>query len=91
MIEKIKIYSDKYFIYKDQIKEPHLLKLYERYFHAILKSFEELGNKIKKYIFFSPWLILLVYRNMNLISAISESASPEYEIKNDGREKLILN
>lgn len=50
-VKEIKIYSKKYNYYRNQIKEAHLKKLYDRYFHAILKSFSELGQDVKDYMF----------------------------------------
>ncbi|MBI4721554.1 MAG: hypothetical protein HY769_00875 [Candidatus Stahlbacteria bacterium] len=55
-VERIKIYSPTYHIYRDKIKEPHLIELYERYFHSILKIFTDLGENVKRYmcIFVGP-------------------------------------
>lgn len=50
-VEKINIYSEKYYEYRDKIKEPHLRDLYNRYFYSILKAFENLGEKVKEYMF----------------------------------------
>lgn len=50
-VERIKIYSENYYKFLEEIKEEHLKKVYERYFHAILKSFVILGEKVKKYMF----------------------------------------
>jgi hypothetical protein len=55
-VNEIKIYSNKYFEYRDKIKENHLKILYERYFHAILNTFAALGEKVTDYmcIFVGP-------------------------------------
>ncbi|MBI4822722.1 MAG: hypothetical protein HY805_00600 [Nitrospirae bacterium] len=55
-VKRIKIYSPTYHIYRDKIKEPHLIELYERYFHAILKIFTDLGEDVIRYmcIFVGP-------------------------------------
>lgn len=55
-VNEIKIYSEKYHEYRDNIKEIHLKKLYDRYFHAILKSLSTLGEKVNSYmaIFVGP-------------------------------------
>lgn len=55
-VNKIKIYSDTFFKYRNQIKEAHLLELYDRYFNAILNIFTRLGEKVTDYmcIFVGP-------------------------------------
>ena len=53
---KIKIYSEKYYEYRDKIIEDHLRILYDRYFHAILNAFSSLGENVTDYmcIFVGP-------------------------------------
>ncbi len=55
-VPKIKIFSEKYYKYKNHIKEEHLSKLYDRYFNAILNIFAKLGEKVTNYmcIFVGP-------------------------------------
>ncbi len=55
-VNKIKIYSEKYYEYRDKIKEDHLKILYDRYFHAILNTFSSLGENVTDYmcIFVGP-------------------------------------
>lgn len=55
-VNKIKIYSEKYYEFRDKIKEDHLKVLYDRYFHAILRAFSVLGEKVTDYmcIFVGP-------------------------------------
>jgi len=55
-VEEIEIYSEKYYEFREKIKEKHLKKIYDRYFHAILKIFSTLGEKVKDYmcIFVGP-------------------------------------
>lgn len=50
-VNKVEIYSEKYHKFRETIKENHLSELYDRYFHAILKSFSTLGEKVKDYMF----------------------------------------
>lgn len=50
-VDEIKIYSEKYYHFRKEIKESHLLQLYDRYFHAILKAFSKLGEKVENYMF----------------------------------------
>jgi hypothetical protein len=50
-VDRIDIYSDKYFEFREKIKEEFLKELYDRYFHAILNSFAKLGEKVKEYMF----------------------------------------
>lgn len=50
-VEKEKIYSEKFYEYRDKIDEPHLKSLYDNYFHAILKTFARLGERIENYMF----------------------------------------
>jgi DNA modification methylase len=55
-VNKIKIHSEKYYEFRDKIKEGHLKVLYDRYFHAILKAFSSLGKNVTNYmcIFVGP-------------------------------------
>ena len=55
-VSKIEIHSEKYYRYRDNIKEDHLRLLYDRYFHAILKAFSMLGENVTDYmcIFVGP-------------------------------------
>ncbi|MFN3466807.1 MAG: hypothetical protein ACK4WF_03795 [Candidatus Brocadiales bacterium] len=55
-VNEIKIYSEKYYELRERIKEDHLRELYDKYFHAILKSFSTLGEKVKNrmFIFVGP-------------------------------------
>lgn len=50
-VDEIKIYSEKYYHFRKEIKEGHLLQLYDRYFHAILNAFSKLGEKVSDYMF----------------------------------------
>jgi len=53
---EIKIHSNKYFEFRDKIKEHHLRTLYDRYFYDILNAFAVLGQKVTDYmcIFVGP-------------------------------------
>ena len=55
-VSKIKIYSEKYYKFRDRIREDHLKVLYDRYFHAILNAFSSLGENVTDYmcIFVGP-------------------------------------
>jgi len=55
-VNKIKIYSEKYYGFREKIKEEHLKVLYDRYFHAILKAFSSLSENVTDYmcIFVGP-------------------------------------
>jgi len=55
-VEEIKIYSEKYYEFREKIEEKHLKILYDRYFFSILKIFQELGKKVLDYmcIFVGP-------------------------------------
>jgi len=55
-VNKIKIHSEKYYEFREKIKEKHLKTLYDRYFHGILNSFSTLGENITDYmcIFVGP-------------------------------------
>jgi DNA modification methylase len=50
-VSKIKIFSEKYYEFREKIKENHLKELYDRYFNAILKAFSTLCENIKNYMF----------------------------------------
>lgn len=50
-VNKIEIYSEKYYEFREKIKEDHLKELYDRYFHAILYTFSNLGRNVKDYMF----------------------------------------
>lgn len=54
--KEIKIHSKKYYEFKEKIKEEHLKVLYDRYFHAILNAFSNLGRNVTDYmcIFVGP-------------------------------------
>lgn len=49
-VEKIRIHSETFFDYRNRIEEPHLLRLFDAYFHGILRSFSNLGEKITSYL-----------------------------------------
>ncbi len=49
-VNTIKIYSEKYYKFRDKIKENHLKILYDRYFHAILNAFSILGENVNDYL-----------------------------------------
>lgn len=55
-INTIKIHSEKYYEFREKIKDNHLKILYDRYFHAILSAFSKLGEYITDYmcIFVGP-------------------------------------
>jgi DNA modification methylase len=55
-VNEIKIYSEKYYEFREKIEEKHLRELYDRYFYAILKTFSSLGEKVTDYmcIFVGP-------------------------------------
>ena len=55
-VPEIEICSKTYFEYRKNIEEKHLLKLYDRYFNAILGVFSRLGEKVTDYmcIFVGP-------------------------------------
>lgn len=50
-VNNIKIFSEKYYEFRDKIKENHLKKLYDRYFNAILKAFSTLCEEVRDYMF----------------------------------------
>lgn len=47
----VAISSKKFYKFREKIKEPHLLKIYDCYFHSLLKTFSTLGERVKKYMF----------------------------------------
>jgi len=49
-VNKINIYSEKYYEFREKIKENHLRTLYDRYFHAILNAFRTLGENVTDYM-----------------------------------------
>jgi DNA modification methylase len=53
---EIKIHSEKYYEFREKIKEKHLKTLYDRYFHSILGIFSNLGERVTDYmcIFVGP-------------------------------------
>jgi len=55
-VNKIKIHSERYYEFRDRIREDHLRVLYDRYFHAILNTFSSLGENVTNYmcIFVGP-------------------------------------
>lgn len=55
-VKGIEIYSEKYYQFREKIKEDHLRKLYDKYFQAILNVFSTLGEKVRDYmcIFVGP-------------------------------------
>ncbi|MEW6096031.1 MAG: hypothetical protein AB1567_05850 [bacterium] len=55
-VNKIKIQSEKYYEFREKIKEEHLRTLYDRYFHDILNAFTALGENVTDYmcIFVGP-------------------------------------
>ncbi|MEX2723249.1 MAG: hypothetical protein Q6367_005090, partial [Candidatus Freyarchaeota archaeon] len=50
-VNKIEIFSEKYYEFRDKIEENHLKELYDRYFNAILKAFSALCEDVKDYMF----------------------------------------
>jgi hypothetical protein len=50
-VDSIPIYSHNYFKYRSVIKEPHLLKMYERYFHGVLGTLTSLSSRVSQYLF----------------------------------------
>jgi DNA modification methylase len=55
-VNEIKIYSEKYYEFREKIKENHLKTLYDRYFFGILNAFATLGENVTDYmcIFVGP-------------------------------------
>ncbi len=50
-VSKIKIFSEKYYEFREKISEAYLKELYDRYFNAILKAFSTLCEDVKDYMF----------------------------------------
>jgi len=50
-VDRIEIYSEKYYKFRKRIEEAHLKRLYDRYFHAILNIFSALSKNVKNYMF----------------------------------------
>jgi hypothetical protein len=50
-VSDIEVHSRTYHDIREMIKENHLLRLYDRYFFAILKAFSALGERVKDYMF----------------------------------------
>ncbi len=48
--KQIKIFSEKYYEFREKIKEEHLRNLYDRYFHDILNAFAVLGENVTDYL-----------------------------------------
>ncbi len=55
-VNEIKIYSEKFYEFREKINENHLRTVYDRYFHAVLKAFSVLGENVTDYmcIFVGP-------------------------------------
>jgi hypothetical protein len=55
-VPEIKIHSEKYYEFREKIKEKHLKTLYDRYFHSVLGIFSNLGERVTDYmcIFVGP-------------------------------------
>jgi len=55
-VEKVGIYSESYHRFRERIEEKHLLKLYDRYFHAVLGVLSSIAEKVTDYmcIFVGP-------------------------------------
>jgi hypothetical protein len=55
-VNKIKIQSEKYYEFREKIKETYLKTLYDRYFYSILNAFAVLGENVTDYmcIFVGP-------------------------------------
>ncbi len=55
-VNEIKIHSEKYYEFREKIKENHLRTLYDRYFHSILNALSVLGQNVTDYmcIFVGP-------------------------------------
>lgn len=49
-VDNIEIHSTKYYELKQKINDKNLKTLYERYFNAILKTFQTIGEKVKDYM-----------------------------------------
>lgn len=50
-VDKIEIYSEKYYEFRDKIKKNYLRTLYDKYFYAILKSLSFIGERVLDYMF----------------------------------------
>lgn len=50
-VEPVEIYSDTYNYYHEQIKEQHLLEVFERYFHGVLGALGNVSSKINHRMF----------------------------------------
>ncbi len=48
--DRIAVHSDLYHQYRAMITEPHLLSLYDSYFHSILSTFARLAEKVREYL-----------------------------------------
>lgn len=46
-VEEVEINSNTFHKYREQIQEPHLLKLYDRYFHAMIGTFSRIGKRVR--------------------------------------------
>jgi hypothetical protein len=49
-VNEIKIYSEKFYEFREKIKEKHLRTLYDKYFYSILNVFSILGEKVTDYM-----------------------------------------
>jgi len=49
-LEKIKVNSNLFYKYRERIKDLHVQEMYDRYFHAILKIFQNLSIKVTEYL-----------------------------------------
>jgi len=49
--KKTEILSEKYYYYRNKIQEEHLIRLYDSYFHSILRVFQNFAYKVKEYMF----------------------------------------
>lgn len=49
-VPEIEIFSPTFFKIREEIKEPHLARLYDRYFNAVLGTIARLSNKVSDYI-----------------------------------------
>jgi hypothetical protein len=50
-VKKIEIKSNTFLKFRNKIKEPHLLRLYDNYFHSILDTFTRLSENVNRYLF----------------------------------------
>jgi hypothetical protein len=55
-VNEIKIYSEKFYEFREKIEDEHLKTLYDKYFYSILNVFSVLGEKVTDYmcIFVGP-------------------------------------